>query len=381
MTSSQTLKPRALNRATLARQMLLERAKVAVVPAVERLVGLQAQVPRPPFVALWARLAGFRREQLAAAIEERALVRATAMRGTLHLLSARNFLAWRRALQPMLSRGAESILGDRLGEVDVAAVVAAARAFFARGPCTFEAVRAHLGTLGLGADERALGYAVRTELPLVQVPTADPWSFPATADFALADDWLGAPADAGDPEPDSLLFAYLAAYGPASVADAQAWTGLQKLAPVFERLRPKLVTFRDEKKRELFDLPKAPRPDAETPAPVRFLPEWDSMIVARTDERFFATAHRKAIFQPGLRVLPTFLVDGLAAGTWKLDIPKSTKTKPAQATLTLSPFAPLSRSARAELESEAHQLLLFAAPRAEGAIAFESAVRSRSSKT
>ena len=193
--SAPELSLRALNRATLARQMLLERAAVPVEEAVARLAGMQAQIPRPPYLGLWTRLAGFEREALSAALRARRVVRATAWRGTLHLLTADDLLAFRGALQPMLSRGMQSILRNRTESFDMESLLAEARAFFARQPATFDAARAHLAARFPVADERAMGYAVRTHLPLVQVPDGSAWGFPAAADFALAEDWLG-----GDPD-------------------------------------------------------------------------------------------------------------------------------------------------------------------------------------
>jgi hypothetical protein len=186
-----TLSKRALNRALLARQMLLERETITAVDAVARLVGLQAQVARPPFVGLWTRVQGFERAELARALGERTVVRVTAMRGTLHLMTASDYVATRGALHPMLTRGARAILRERTSTFDLDALNAEARRFFGKTPATFDALRDHLVKKFPEGDERAMGYTVRTHLPLVQVPTDAPWGFPAAADFALADGWLG----------------------------------------------------------------------------------------------------------------------------------------------------------------------------------------------
>ncbi|HXO21799.1 MAG TPA: winged helix DNA-binding domain-containing protein [Thermoanaerobaculia bacterium] len=348
-----TLTLRQLNRATLARQMLLRRERTTALAAIERLAGLQAQLARPPFVGLWSRVAGFRREDLTRLLASREVVRATAMRGTLHLLSARDYVRLRASLQPMLDRGMQSILKERAGALDIPALVEEARAFFAAEPRTFEELRDHLLELHPGGDERAMGYAVRTHLPLVQVPADTPWGYPGTTDFAVAEAWLGEAADAGDPAPHALALRYLAAFGPASVADVQAWSGLQGLRATLEDLRPDLLSFRDERGKELFDLPDAPRPSPDVPAPARFLPEYDNLIVSRADARFVAERDRKSIFLPGLRVLPTFLVDGFAAGTWKVE------RKKAAAALLLQPFAALPKAAREELAAEGEALLRF----------------------
>jgi hypothetical protein len=267
----ETLTTRQLNRATLARQLLLAREPIGPVEAIGRLCGLQAQEAAPPFIGLWTRLAGFEREQLLAALRDREIVRATLMRATLHLLGAQDYVDFRPALQPVMERAVRA-LGDRAEGLDAERVLAAARSLLLERPYGFSELRRLLQEQFPEADDRALGYLVRTHLPLVMVPTAAPWSFPSVADFTLADTWLGqAPAGAGSAE--QLVRRYLAAFGPASVADAQTWSGLQGLAPVFEALRPQLLVFTGETgRRELFDLPGAPRPDADAPAPARLLP-------------------------------------------------------------------------------------------------------------
>jgi hypothetical protein len=358
---AQTLSLRALSRATLARQMLLDRQKVGALKAVERLVGLQAQVPRPPFLALWSRVQGFRSEDLVRLAHRRAVVRATLMRATLHLMSTRDYLAFRPTLQPMLSAAMNGILKARSARVDLEAVVRAARTCLQARPCTFEVLRAALQEEFPRLDERAMGYAVRTHLPLVQVPSDTRWGWPGAADFALAEPWLGArlgtAADAS-----ALVLRYLAAFGPAAPADAQNWSGLQGLKPVFEALRPRLRVFRDETGRELFDLPRAPRPPASTAAPVRFLPDYDSLLLGHAVRtRVVSEAHRPKLTTRNLRVLPVFLVDGFVAGTWELERTRHS------AVLAAAPFETLPRTARTQLADEGTALLRFAEPDARTA--------------
>ncbi|NMO21160.1 winged helix DNA-binding domain-containing protein [Pyxidicoccus fallax] len=355
--SSPILTARALNRATLARQLLLEREKLPLLRAVERLVALQAQQARPPYVGLWSRVEGFRREDLTRLLHRRDLVRATLMRGTLHLASAKDYAAMRPAFSSMLESLAHAILRERAKGLDIAPLVAAAREYLAEEPHTFEEVRDHLLERHPKADERAMGFIVRMYLPLVQVPTEDAaWGFPATTDFALAESWLGAPPGT-EAELDTLVLRYLAAFGPASVSDVQTWTGLKGLKDVLGPLRPKLLTFRDEKGRELFDLPKAPRPPEDTPAPVRFLPDFDSLILGHDDRaRLVAEAHRSRLITRNLRIPATFLVDGFVTGTWKVARKKST------ATLVVEPFEPLSRKTREALAAEGEGLLRFVEP-------------------
>ncbi len=354
------LNPRQLNRALLARQRLLarlardQRDTAAPAAVVEHLVGLQAQLARPPFVGLWTRIEGFERGDLLEALRKREILRATAMRGTLHLMTAADYLALRGALQPMLTRGMQAILRERSQSLDMEALQAEARAFFGGAPATFDALRDHLKATNVAADERAMAYAVRMHLPLVQVPTDDAWGFPAAADFALADAWIGKPVPAEETPAHALVRRYLAAFGPATPRDAQVWSGLQALKPVFEDLRPGLVTFRDERKRELFDLPDAPRPSDDAPAPVRFLPEFDNLVLGHDDRtRVIADEHRPRVTLKNLQVRATFLVDGFVAGTWKIERKKKS------AALILEPFGPIAKGAAAELEQEGEALLRF----------------------
>jgi Winged helix DNA-binding domain len=332
---------RALNRALLAHQLLLAREKITPQKAIEQLAGLQAQEPKPPYLALWTRVDGFTRDALHEAIASRKVVRGTMMRGTLHLVSRNDYLAWRPTLQPVLTRIAAAIAKKPFG---VEELCATARAFFDEEPRPFDALRAIFPK----GDERLMAYAVRMHLPLLMVPDDSPWSYPANAPFAVAETFLQAKLK--PPSLPSLVLRYLAAFGPATPADFQNWSGLGSAKAVFEELRPKLETFRDEKKRELFDLPKAPRPDEETEAPVRLLPEFDSAILGHADRsRIIADEHRPRVATKNLRILPTFLVDGFVAGTWAI-----VKKK-----LELTPFGKLDKRTRAALEEEGERLVRF----------------------
>jgi hypothetical protein len=348
------LTTRALNRATLARQMLLAREKTTALRAVERLVGMQAQLARPPYIGLWSRVAGFRAEDLTRLVHARKVVRATLMRATLHLVSTKDYLALRPLLQPMLSAGMHSVLRDRARGLEMEPVVAAARAFLEERPRTFDEVRAVLREAWPKADERALGYAVRTHLPLVQVPTDTRWGWPGAAAFAVAESWIGRPLGAGR-DARAFVVRYLAAFGPAGPRDAERWSGLVKLRDTFESLRPKLRVFHDERGRELFDLPRAPRPPAGKPAPARFLPDYDNLLLSHADRtRVIPAAHRPKLATANLRVMATFLVDGFVAGTWRIERARSS------AALVLEPFDALARKTRAELAEEGKALLRFA---------------------
>lgn len=361
------LSRRALNRGLLARQMLLVREDVPALAAVERLVGLQAQQPLPPFVGLWTRLAKFERDDLIGLLKERAIVRATTMRGTLHLMTAVDYMAFRETLQPMLTAGMNSVLRERAQALDVPALVAIARKFLGDEPRTFTELREALLAAFPTGDERAMGYAVRTHVPLVAAPDDAAWGFAADPRFVDVETWLGRPTDIAERR-EELVLRYLAAFGPATAADAQAWLGLGGLKEVFETLRPQLLTFRDEKKRELFDLPDAPRPSEDTAAPVRFLPGFDSAILAHADRlRIIADAHRGLVTTKNLQVLPTILMDGFVAGTWKGTRAKKT------ATLTISPCAKIAVAARKQLTAEGERLLRFIEPEAgEWTVRFEA---------
>jgi hypothetical protein len=334
--------------------MLLSREKRPVVKAIAHLLGLQAQLPRPPFTGLWSRLQNFSRADLAGAVTKRTVVRATSMRGTIHLMTAADFLKFRHCLQPSLDTGLQAILRERADALDLPALLAVARVYFAK-PHNFEDARDHLVSKFPRGDERAMGYAARIGVPLVLVPTADAWAYPAKADFVSAEAWLGKPvASCGSPGP--LVLRYLAAYGPATVTDAQAWTGLANLEPVFASLGSTLVTLAGPSGKPLYDLPDAPRPDADAPAPVRFLPEWDSVVVTRADERLVAKADRPRVFLPGLRVAALVLVDGMAGASWKVS---ATSKK---ATLNIETFRPWPAATRRQVAEEAEALLRFVEP-------------------
>jgi len=339
--------------------MLLAREKISALGAIERLVAMQAQLARPPYVGLWTRVQGFKRDDLTKLFTSRKAVRGTHLRGTLHVMSAKDFARLRGAIQPALTAGVQAILRDRMKGFDVDAVMAAARQVFAKGPTGFEPVRQHLIKNFPKGDERAMGYAARLRVPLLQVPDESRWGYASAADFTLAEKWLGGTLSS-DESPDELLLRYLAAFGPATVTDAQTWSGLARLRDAFERLRPKLVTFRDERGRELFDLPKAPRPDEDVEVPVRFLPEFDNILLGHDDRtRIVADAHRKLVYLPGLRVAATLLVDGYVSGTWSME------TKKGVTTIVIQPFTKLAKATWDEAEKEGASLARFMEPDAK----------------
>ncbi|MHB8625955.1 MAG: winged helix DNA-binding domain-containing protein [Aggregatilineales bacterium] len=351
---------RELNRATLARQMLLERASLPIPAAIERLVGLQAQLSAAPYVGLWTRLHDFRRDDLASLIESRRVVKATFLRATLHLLTAEDYLLLRTTLLPVLI-GASETIAKRRGEtaLDVESLLTAARRYLTETPRTFAEISKMLTELHPDTDLGSMRYTIRTHLPLVQVPVSGGWSYPGNPKFTLAETWLGQPISTED-NLRTLVFRYLAAFGPATVADIQTWSGLVKLKDVVDKLKPELVTYRDEKGRELLDLPDIPLPAADTPAPERFLPEFDNLLLSHNKRtRIIADEHRSKVYLPALRVAATILVDGFVHGAWKIEKKKSV------ATLTIEPFAALTKQNRAALTEEGERLVRFVEPDAK----------------
>ena len=354
---------RALNRATLARQLLLARHALKPVAAIERLAGLQAQVPRPPFVGLWTRLSSFARGDLVRAIERRDVVRATLMRATIHMVSRADYLAWRMPLQPMLTRTLRAQFAREIADIDLPALLEAARTCLETEPSTFASLRSHLKERFPHVNERLMGYVVRMQLPLVLAPSpAAEWAYPANAAFTIAEGWLD---EAPSPEPSLAPLArrYLAAFGPATARDFQTWSGASEARDVFERLRDELVALRTDDGRELFDLPRAPRPGADTEAPVRFLPEYDNLLLAYADRRrLIDPDHKKHLITRNLMIPSAFLVDGVVAGLWRIEATRK------DARLLISPFGAVDRQTKKALEAEGEALVAFVAPDTRAAV-------------
>lgn len=361
--SAPILSLRALNRATLARQLLLERAQLPTTQAVTRLAGMQAQTPNAPYVGLWSRLHGFRRADLIDLIdliEQRAIVRATLLRSTLHLATAHDYLLLRPVLQPVLTRALLATFGGRAKRLDLAQLLPVAREYLAADPRTLAALRALLAERLPAEDPEAMTSAVaRAYLPLVQIPPGGFWGR-ATGAYALAESWLGASLAQPEDGVQALILRHLAAFGPASIADIEQWSGLRGLDKALGMLRTALCTFRDQRGIELFDLPDAPRPAADTPAPPRFLPEYDNLLLAHAYRtRVVADRDRPLIFLSSARVRATFLLDGFVGGTWR------TERAGALATLVIEPFSPLPRAARDGLAAEGEALIRFIEDRAQ----------------
>ncbi len=301
---------RELGRATLARQMLLSRESVDVADAVGRLGALQAQEARPPFIALWSRVEGFEASSLVDAFAEKTVVRGTLMRGTVHLARTEDFMRWQPVLAPLGVEGLRKVVGARLDGADIDAAVSDVRGLFASaGERSADDVRDWIGRHRSSEDTRAVARIALYSLPLVRVPDGGRWGFTPKSRFTDSQHWLGRDPRADAP---SLIRSYLAAFGPATVRDAQQFLGGGDWQDVFDGLEL-------ERFGKYYDLPDAPRPGEDVDAPVRFLPDFDSLMLAHADRsRVIADAHRKDLTTKNLRVRAVVLVDGMVAGFWKL---------------------------------------------------------------
>lgn len=355
--TGEIMSTRALNRALLARQLLLAREERPAAETVEWLLGMQAQVPITPYIGLWSRLRDFRPEELSTLMETRQAMRMTMMRGTLHLVTARDCFGLRPLMQSMLERLLQtgSPFGRAVKGIDVPALLSTGRELLTEEPRTSTALGKLLQERWPEYDAQSLAYNVQYTVPLVQITPRGLWGRSGNPTWTTAEAWLGREFDEGV-SLDDMALRYLAAFGPARAVDVQAWSGLQRLQEVIERLRPRLISLRDEKGNELFDLPDAPRPDPETPAPVRFLPEYDNVFLSHADRaRIVDDEYRKRL-NLGPRTLPTFMVDGFIAGRWKL-----TQTKK-RASIELHSRVALTPDQRIEVGEEASRLLEFMAP-------------------
>jgi Winged helix DNA-binding domain len=355
-----TLDRRALNRATLARQLLLDRSELPVPAAVEHLVGLQAQTSHTWYVGLWSRLAELDPVAVGKLLERRELVRLPLMRSTIHLVTADDALTLRPRTQPPIERSTMGAFGRHLVGVDRELLVAAARELVEERPLAASELGRLLAERFPGRDPAALAQGARAWLPMVQIPPRGVWGRSGRALQVPVDTWLGRPQAALPVE--RLVLRYLAAFGPATVRDVQTWCGLTRLAEVLDALRPELRVFAGPDGAELFDLPDAPRPGPDVPAPVRFLYDFDNLLLSHNDRRRVLgdpgdadyAAHgytAEANLQPS-----SILVDGMVAGTWAVVRERGT------AILNARGFRPLSPAERAEVEAEGAALLRFLRP-------------------
>jgi hypothetical protein len=287
-------------------------------------------------------------------LEQREVVRATLMRATLHLMATGDYLLLRPALQPALTRSLRSIAGKRLEGLNLDLLVGTARTSVEEAPRTFTELRGLLSGLEPDRDPSALAYLVRTHLPLVQVSPAGTWGTGGSPSHALAESWLDGRLAAPDQSLRALILRYLGAFRPASIKDVQTWSGLVRLKDSLEELKPELRILRNESGTELLDLPDAPLPPEDVPAPPRFVPEYDNLLLAQADRtRVIAEVHHSRVFLSAARVRATFLLDGFVAGTWK---PERTK---GSATLVIEPFEPVPEESREALLEEGERLIRF----------------------
>ncbi|MEJ2885778.1 winged helix DNA-binding domain-containing protein [Actinomycetospora aeridis] len=343
---------RALNRASLARQHLLERASVPVLDAVAHLGGLQAQEPQEPYTGLWSRLAGFDPAELSAHLAGRRVVRTHLMRRTVHLVTAEDALTWRSRHDAMLRQRLLGVYRRDLAAVDLDELADLGGRLLAQEPRTLPEVGRELAARWPDVAPRVLGESVGTLVPVVQVPPRGLWGEVGPARCLLVASWLGRPvdppvADGTDPVGETLVLRYLAAHGPAASADLRAWSGLAGLPAAVAAVRDRLVGFRDERGRELLDLPDAPRPDPDTPAPVRFLPAFDNAILGYDDRRRIIDDADRGLSVAGERVV---LVDGRVAATW---------TTSADAAVTVTPRRRVTRAERTAVGEEGRALAGF----------------------
>jgi hypothetical protein len=341
---------RALNRATMARQLLLERHDLDPLTAIHHLVGLQAQVPRDPYLALWSRLTPFDPDVLGRHVTERRAVRIVVMRATIHLLTADDALLLRPLTQPVLSAelGRHRDFAPHLHDVDLGPVIATAAAELTAEPMSMTRLRQVLGTRFPALDAPSLAYAARCLLPLVQVPPRGVWGRTSQVTVTTADAWLGRPV-AVAPSIDDVVRRYLAAFGPALVADVATWSRLTGFREIIDRMRPTLRVFHDERGRELIDVAEGVLPDPDVEAPVRFLPEYDNALLSHADRSRFTRDDMAGLVVEG-PIHGTVLVDGMVSGTWS-----ATRERDA-ATITVR-HLPVPSRALAAIGAEADALL------------------------
>lgn len=352
MADQPRLSLRALNRATLDRQLLLRRHEMPAQQAIRRLGGLQAQAPLAPYVGLWTRLAGFTTDELSALLSERTVVRAPIMRATVHLADTADFAAFRPLFGPLMAAGLRANYARTLTGVDPEALAAQAAELLAKRPLTRAQLARELAAAWPAAEPMSLAYAVTYLVPVVQVPPRGIWGKNAQATWTTAESWLAGPIGPASPEVvDDLVLRYLAAFGPATVADIQTWSGLTRLREVTDRLE--LRTYLGPGDEVLLDLPDKELPAEDVPAPPRFLPEYDNLLLSHADRRRVIPHAHPVPLWPGTGATQgTLLIDGVWDATWKIT---------AEA-LTITPFRRLTAAEESAIADEAAKLLTFTSP-------------------
>ncbi|MEU2038340.1 winged helix DNA-binding domain-containing protein [Nocardia niwae] len=342
---------RELNRALLVRQKLVERVRMPPLELVRQLVAVQGQEPNWPYVGLWSRLADFRHDDLAALLRDRSLVRSTMIRRTVHLADAEDYRWLRPTVQSVVVAALKTpYFRDEIDGVDLAALAAAGRELLAGQHLRRRELGDLLARRFPGRHPRRLAETVELLVPLTHGPETGAWGRWRNRFVTVgsAEEWTGTPMAA--PQPATLVLRYLAAFGPATVTDMQAWAGITRLAEVVDDLRPRLRVFTDDEHRVLFDLPDAPLADPELPVPVRFLPAFDNALLGHKDRRrIVGEEDRKRTAKEASAGVAVYLVDGFVHGRWSLD----------GATLRIVPWHPLSASDEAAVRAEAEDLLSF----------------------
>ncbi len=342
---------RQLNRSLLARQMLLDRQNMPPVAATEHLIALQSQIPNPPYIGLWTRLRRFERGQLTALLESREIVRAPWIRSTLHLVSAADHQRFQSVIQPALLRGLRSFFGARGADLDIERLLSIAKPFLESNQPSIGALRERLQEHEPKLNKEAMAYAVRSYLPLVQIPPSGTWGAGTRATYTTADSWLGR---ANPSDLPSLFRRYLAAYGPADVMDFQTWTGMTRLKSQLASTLGDLMVYQSENGRDMYDLPELTIAAPDSIAPLRFIPEYDNMLIAHRDRsRILPDEHRKKVFLSAGRVIGTVLIDGFVGATWNVKKDKSSVT------LNVKLFEAQPNDCLREIQEEGDRLLRF----------------------
>lgn len=356
---NRVMSSRALNRTLLARQLLIKRSNMSIPEALEHLIGMQSQTPNSPYVSLWTRIDKFKHETLSQLLLNRDAVRVALMRSTIFLVTKPDCLALRPLIQPVMDRTLNANFGRRLKGVDNNELAKISRDLVESQPRTLEELGKLLKEKWDDTDPSALAAAARNLVPLVQIPPRGIWGAKGKAIHASAENWL-CQSLVINYSLESLILRYLKAFGPATISDIQTWSGLTKIRKVIEGLRHQLNTFFDEDGNELFDVSHAEFPDIDTPVPVRFLAEFDNILLSHKNRtRIIADEYRSRVFTVNGIIKATFLIDGYVQGLWRIE------QKRKSSTLIIEPFKSLLQVDKDELAIEGAKLLNFAAADSE----------------